>query len=406
MRTIPMQAALEQLQKDFDSRSALLDGVPEICPISGNPKRAVLEQMLTNTMLMAKNGLMLPMGALEAGDTLASSVPTSIAQVLPIIAASYPDEVAYDLVMNLPMDRPTGQVMWLVEKYGTADSDGDPDTISVGSRMDVYKDKDYSTQAAEGDDAAKVSIDLLSATTDTKAKVLKAHVTPQAMQDWPAVVGVDPTAAINTAIANALRREVGLEIIYQLVTNAGAGNVNWSSAAPAGSDVVNTLAHQSTLWDAVVDAQTLIHEATYKMPNFLISSRTNIARFIKIARDRFEVNPALAGNPQLMQGRYLAGTTESGMRIYVDSWWPASQSTKMLVGYKGTSWQEAGAFYAPYVPLWWTAPWNDPDDGGKWKRFAMTRYHKVASKGTSDRAVVGTMILEPNYYATITVSAS
>ena len=398
MKTISMQAALETALADFEQKDILLEGIPEVDPWSGNPKRAITEQLLDNQIKLMQGTLALPANALEAGDTTTAGLPSTTGQIMPIISRFYPEEIAFDLVTTQPMNGPTGLAQWLNEKYGSADSDGSPDTISVGDRMDSSKDRDYSTEVTEGEDAAKMYIDISSVTLDTMAKKLKAHVTPQALQDYNAVSGLNAEAILNGAIARALRRETGLLIIYQMLTYAAAGNVNWSSSAPSGSSVLNTQAHKKTLWEAIIDAQNLVYNAIYKMPNFIIANPANIGRLRKTL-ENFEVNPALAQQPELMRGRYLAGTTDSGVRVYVDPWFPST--TKFLIGYKGDAWTDAGAFYAPYVPLWWTPSFYDPDDGGKWKRLAMTRFGKCAS-GTYD----GTMILDGNYFATVTVTTS
>jgi hypothetical protein len=398
MKTVELKAALETMQKDYENRDVLLSMIPEIDPWSGNPKRAICEQMMNNMLLMGQGKLSLPAGALEAGDTITSGIPSTTGQIMPIISRFFPEEIAFDLVTTQPMTGPTGLAMWLNEKYGTVDADGTPETNNVGDRLDAVKNREYSTETTEGEDASKIYIDLSSVTLDTKCKKLKAHVTPQAMQDYSAVAGIDSEAVLNGAIARALRREVGLQIIYQLVTYAAAGNVNWSSAAPSGSTVLNIQAHKRTLWEAVVDAQNLIYDAIYKMPNFIVTNPTNWGRLRKTL-ENFETNPALSGQPMSIRGRYLAGTTDDGVRCYVDPWFPSA--TKILVGYKGEAWQDAGAFYAPYIPLWWTPAFYDPDDGGKYKRLALTRYGKCAS-GTYN----GTMVLDGNYFSTITISAS
>ena len=153
MKQISKLAALEQLQSDYENRNVLLESVPEVCPVSGNPKRKMLEQMMLNTITLAKGGLALPQGAMEAGDTVASDVPSTISQVMPILSAAYPQEVAFDLVINVPMDRPTGLVNWIVEKYGSAEAGSLPDAIAVGDRVDQKKTYNISDQATEGDDS-------------------------------------------------------------------------------------------------------------------------------------------------------------------------------------------------------------------------------------------------------------
>ena len=47
------------------------------------------------------------------------------------------------------------------------------------------------------------------------------------------------------------------------------------------------------------------------------------------------------------------------MKVYVDSY--ASDSTPVLVGYKGTSESDAAAYYCPYIPLMSSGVVLDPN---------------------------------------------
>jgi hypothetical protein len=75
--------------------------------------------------------------------------------------------------------------------------------------------------------------------------------------------------------------------------------------------------------------------------------------------------------------------------VYCDPWFP--YTNKMLLGYKGTSWMEAGYVYSPYIPLYTTPVWTVPATF-KTTRGIMSRYAK--------KAVV------PELYSTVTITAS
>jgi hypothetical protein len=62
------------------------------------------------------------------------------------------------------------------------------------------------------------------------------------------------------------------------------------------------------------------------------------------------------------------------MKVYVDSY--ASDSTSVLVGYKGSSESDAAAFYCPYIPLMSSGTVLDPSTFEPVVSF-MTRYGYV-----------------------------
>jgi hypothetical protein len=68
------------------------------------------------------------------------------------------------------------------------------------------------------------------------------------------------------------------------------------------------------------------------------------------------------------------------MRIYVDSY--ASDSTAVLVGYKGSSEADAAAFYCPYIPLMSSGVVLDPATFEPVVGF-LTRYGYVELSNTA-----------------------
>jgi hypothetical protein len=68
------------------------------------------------------------------------------------------------------------------------------------------------------------------------------------------------------------------------------------------------------------------------------------------------------------------------MKVYVDAY--ASDSTDVLVGYKGTSEADAAAFYCPYIPLMSSGVVLDPGSFEPVVSF-MTRYGYVELNNTA-----------------------
>jgi len=76
----------------------------------------------------------------------------------------------------------------------------------------------------------------------------------------------------------------------------------------------------------------------------------------------------------------MVGTLNNAMKVYVDSY--ASDSTDVLVGYKGSSESDAAAFYCPYIPLMSSGVVLDPDTFEPVVSF-MTRYGYVELSNTA-----------------------
>ena len=68
------------------------------------------------------------------------------------------------------------------------------------------------------------------------------------------------------------------------------------------------------------------------------------------------------------------------MKVYVDAY--ASDSTDVLVGYKGTSEADAAAFYCPYIPLMSSGVVLDPSSFEPVVSY-MTRYGYVEVNNTA-----------------------
>ena len=382
---------VENLQRDYENMDVLLDGIPE--NHYGNPVRANIQKMASTILKVA-----------QETDTLATDFASVDAQIFPILRRTFWPEIAFDLVTVQPMTMPTGKIFWVDDLYATAEIGGSPDAITADSRMDAYLSHTYADIAENNTSVKNVGQTLASVTIDTAEKKLRAVWSPEAMQDAKAYLGLDLESEHVRIISQEFRREIGYFIIHELFAGATAGNVNWSITPPVSSDTVNTVAHANRIWESIIDANRLIFQKKYVNANFILASPTQIARMEK-ANNEFKITKASGMAPNMYQwGRQLVGTVESlwgnQVNIYKDPWCP--ESSKILVGYKGSNWFEAGAFWAPYVALWMTPTFADPDDAFKLKKGGMTRFGK-----RSDRAIgAGRIILDGDYYATVTITTS
>ena len=377
---------LESLTRDYEERDDFLDGVPEYK--DGNPKRKVMEMMMEGTLNYLKR-------AIES-NTTTSDFGTVDYQIFPLLRRTFPDEIAFDLVTVQPMTMPTGKVFWVNDLYGDANSGGSPDAITEDSRMDLYKDRTYADSTETASTVKRVSQSLTSVTVETFEKKLKGVWTVEQEQDARAYLGLSMDAEHSRIISQEFRRELGQLIIKQLVDGATAGNTNWNSSPPSGSTTVNIRAHAERIWEAIVDSMNLIFSKKYVMPNFIIGGTTSIGRLEKL--EEYKLNRVNPEGSQYTVGRHFEGTIDilnTTLKVYKDPWFP--YSNKLLLGYKGANWFEAGAFWAPYVPIWFTPTFYDPDTLDA-KKGALTRNGR--------RSDTSSIVLDGNYYSTVTITSS
>jgi len=92
----------------------------------------------------------------------------------------------------------------------------------------------------------------------------------------------------------------------------------------------------------------------------------------------------------------FVGTLNGAMRVYVDSY--ATDSTAVLVGYKGSSESDAAAFYCPYIPLMSSGVVLDPSTFEPVVSF-MTRYGYIELNNTAS-----SLGNAADYLGTVTIS--
>jgi hypothetical protein len=231
----------------------------------------------------------------------------------------------------------------------------------------------------------EIYLDMSSAAVEVETKKLKARWTIESDQDFMAYHGVSVEEELTEQMAQEIRLEIDRLIIDDLVAAASAGNVNFSKAIPAGKTAKE---HAETLLHAIGDASTLIFKKRMRHANFIIMSPDNASYLDKINsfRQLGWGSDGATTQVQIAAGPNVFGTLANRYTVIVD---PLLSSDKVLVGYKGNTWQETGYVYAPYV-VFHTKTFIDPN-------------HMVPVKGLMTR--FARHLVSGDFYATVTVGA-
>lgn len=299
---------------------------------------------------------------------------------LPLVRRVYPRLFANELFTVQPMSQPTGKVFYLDWKD------------SVGASPNYKRNnlgRNFANDPGECQSITDMYMEISDEDITAVSKKLRSQASLEVIQDVQAYHKLDFAKEALKACADELIREVDQQLIYTAHTGAGAGTVNWNSNyVTAGATTPSERrAWDYTLVDAVVDASDLIFQARYREANFIIGHPTALKRFRKLGTEHYVRFPKADDVGTL--GLKKDGVLEGRYTVYSAAWYHTT--TEFLVGYKGTSWLEAGLVYAPYVPLYVGDPWVDPSTGCV-SRMYMTRY--------------GIQMINSAYYALVSIVSS
>jgi hypothetical protein len=357
--------------KNWDTtRETLLDG------LEGN-KRDVMSSVLENT----KSALT---ESATAGASQAGNVATLNKVILPIIRRVMPTVIANEIIGVQPMTGPVGQIHTLRVRYAetvgstTAGSEAlSPFDIATSYSGDGTN-APAATSSMEGDAGNKMSIQVLKQTVEAKTRKLSARWTFEAAQDANSMHGLDVEAEIMAALAMEITAEIDQEVL---------GSLGALATGSASYDMNGTFTGTPTF---VGDRHAVLATMMNREAN-LIAQRTRrgAANWAVVSPAALTVlqSATTSAFARTTEGTFEAptntkfvGTLNGTMRIYVNTY--ASDTTDVLLGYKGQGEIDAAAFYCPYVPLMSSGVVVDPGTFEPVVSF-MTRYGYVELNNTA-----------------------
>jgi len=356
-----------------ETKSALLEG------LQGN-KKSVMSATLENTKkYLAETA--------TAGATSAGNVATLNRVILPVIRRVMPTVIANEIVGVQPMTGPVGQIHTLRVRYSdtlddvTAGEEAlSPFKIGLGYSGGGSTDKADATATLEGTAGKRLSIQILKQTVEAKTRKLSARWTFESAQDAQAQQGIDVEAEIMAALAQEITAEIDQEVLASLRTLAGAAesDVQYDQNAVSGTATFVGDEHAALAVMINRAANKIAQRTRRGAGNFAVVSPHTLTVLQSATTSAFA--RTTEGTFEAPTNTKLVGTLNGAMKVYVDAY--ASDSTDVLVGYKGTSESDAAAFYCPYIPLMSSGVVLDPTTFEPVVSF-MTRYGYVELNNTA-----------------------
>ncbi len=366
-----------------ETKEALLEG------LNGN-RRNSMGVILENTRKYLKENA-------TAGSTSAGNIATLNRVILPVIRRVMPTVIANELVGVQPMTGPVGQIHTLRVRYAQALTDNSAAATSVSAGQEAlspftiataYSTVPQATSTAtsytgantatlEGNGGKQISVQILKQAVEAKTRKLQARWTFESAQDAQAMHGIDVEAEIMAALAQEITAEIDQEILLSLRSLA-ATEFTYNQATVSGTATFVGDEH-AALAVLINRVANLIAQRTRRgAGNYAVVSSAALTVLQSATTSAFA--RTTEGTFEAPTNTKFVGTLNGAMRVFVDSY--ASDTTPVLVGYKGSSEADAPAFYCPYIPLMSSGVVLDPTTFEPVVSF-MTRYGYIELTNTA-----------------------
>jgi hypothetical protein len=229
----------------------------------------------------------------------------------------------------------------------------------------------------------EINVKLQSSAIVAKTRKLKAVWTPEFAQDLNAYHALDAEAELTSVMSEYIALEIDLEILDMLIDSAAAGTEYWTAEnnrALNGTQYTNNnLGFYNsqgqwfqTLGTKMQKLSNIIHQKTLRGgANFMILS-PSVATVLESIPGFASTSDGDAAKSKYAFGVQKSGQLNNRYDVYKN---PYMTENVILMGYRGGQFLEAGAVFAPYIPLIMTPLVYDPDTFVP-RKGLLTRYAK------------------------------
>ncbi len=230
----------------------------------------------------------------------------------------------------------------------------------------------------------EINVQMKSSAIVAKTRKLKAVWTPEFAQDLNAYHALDAEAELTSILSEYISLEIDLEILDMLMDSAAAGTEVWSAKndtarehdANGTSTSLGFYNSQGqwfqTLGTKIQKLSNIIHQRTLRGgANFLVCS-PSVGTVLESIPGFAADSDGDASKASYAFGVQKVGALNSRQKVYKN---PYMKENVILLGFRGSQFLEAGAVFAPYIPLIMTPLVYDPDTFTP-RKGLLTRYAK------------------------------
>lgn len=228
---------------------------------------------------------------------------------------------------------------------------------------------DFEFRGSDGFTIPELDIGFKSQGIVAKTRKLKASWTPQASYSMKSYQQVDVEQEITDMLSTHITTQIDLEILSMLINNVDTVG-HWSaipgkeynSTTNAFEDVTSYNIIDKSMWFRtlgikVQDVSNSIHQKTMRGgANFMVVS-PKVATIVQSMNGFSSDFDGKDGMGNISIGVQKIGSIDKRITVWVN---PYTVSNVALLGYRGNSFLETGAVYAPYIPFIATPVIFDP----------------------------------------------
>ena len=192
---------------------------------------------------------------------------------------------------------------------------------------------------------SQVDLDLKSISIEAFPRKLRARWLLDAGFELQKMKGIDAESELVTAMSNEIKFEIDGELLKELYAKAAWTGFEWSCKNPKSS--LSYQEYKRTIIDLFTEMSNQIFTGTKRVGANFIVAGVNVCNIIETLE---EFKADSLGTKQI-NGPHKIGVLSNKWTVYKN---PFYNDNHFILGYKGSSWLDAGYVYAPYMPLYAT----------------------------------------------------
>ena len=192
---------------------------------------------------------------------------------------------------------------------------------------------------------SQVDLDLASISLEAFPRKLRARWLLDAGFELQKMKGIDAESELVTAMSNEIKFEIDGELLKELYAKAAWTGFSWDCQSP--SSTLSYQEYKRTIIDLFTEMSNQIFTGTKRVGANFIVAGVNVCNIIETLEEFKADN---LGTKQI-NGPHKIGVLSNKWTVYKN---PFYNENNFVLGYKGSSWLDAGYVYAPYMPLYAT----------------------------------------------------
>lgn len=192
---------------------------------------------------------------------------------------------------------------------------------------------------------SQVDLDLASVSLEAFPRKLRARWLLDAGFELQKMKGIDAESELVTAMSNEIKFEIDGELLKDLYAKAAWTGYTWDCKNPKSS--LSYQEYKRTIIDLFTEMSNKIFTGTKRVGANFIVAGVNVCNIIETLEEFKADNLGV----KQINGPHKIGVLSNKWTVYKN---PFYGDDNFVLGYKGSSWLDAGYVYAPYMPLYAT----------------------------------------------------